>query len=129
MFGIAAEFEDVPLREAHVLDEHPDGMGEVGRFLAAECGRQVSDGVAEFGVRSAAGDEIGEIFAQMLITVGGHEVLRVGEEISVAEMENGSMVTVRCCAARGSSVCNAALMRRRFAQDDKGRRVTKHKVL
>jgi len=54
MFGVAAELEDIPLRDAHVLEQLPDGIRQAGGFRAAKLGGQISDRAIEFDVGMAA---------------------------------------------------------------------------
>ena len=58
MFGIAAEFEDVVLRDAQVFEQHPWGVREARRLGAAEGGRQALDDVVEFGMGMATGEKL-----------------------------------------------------------------------
>src|SRR5215831_5843837 len=69
---VAAEFEDVPLRDAQVLEEHPGGVREVGGLGAVEFGPEVFDGVFKCGVGVATFQEFEEMFAQGLGRVFGH---------------------------------------------------------
>ena len=73
----AAELEDVGLRDADVLEEHPRGVREVGRFRSAEFRREILDGVFECGVGVAPFEEIEEMLAEGLVRVFvcGHGVL------------------------------------------------------
>jgi len=72
MFRIAAEFEDVPLGDAKVLEDHPGRMREVIWLLAAQVGWKIFDRVIKSGVSVSAGEESDEIFAERLVRVWGH---------------------------------------------------------
>ena len=54
MLRVAAEVQDVPLGEAHVLEQHPGGVREVRDFDADELQGPVAHGVVEVDVRPAA---------------------------------------------------------------------------
>ena len=58
MTGIAAEFENVALREAEVFQDLPRRVLSTLRALATDFYRQALDGVIEFDVRAAALEQI-----------------------------------------------------------------------
>src|SRR5205823_10644460 len=72
VFGVAAKFEDVPLRNAQVLQQPPGRVRDAGRPGAAQRGRQVGDGRVEVQVGAAAAEQVQKVFAQGL--VGVHRV-------------------------------------------------------
>jgi hypothetical protein len=69
---VAAEFEDVPLREAEVFEEHPGRVWEVRGLRTAEFGREIFNDVVEFGMSASSGEKVGEVFAQLLVLGFGH---------------------------------------------------------
>lgn len=66
---VAAEFQDVPLREAQVFEEHPQGVRVVGGFLAAEIGGDVGDDVVESGVGLAALKKLDKVGAERFVLI------------------------------------------------------------
>lgn len=51
MLRIAAEFKNVPLRQAQVFEKHPQGVGIANGLLAAEsCGN-----IGDYGIESGVG--------------------------------------------------------------------------
>lgn len=77
VFEVAAEFEDVGLGDADVFEEHPGGVGEVGRLLSAEFWGEIFDGVFEGGVGVSAFEEFEDVLAEGSVRVFGlgHGVL------------------------------------------------------
>src|ERR1022692_4332129 len=67
MFRFAHEFQDVPLREAHVLQQFPGRVRQPARPDTAQCGRQTGDRGVEIQVRSAAVQQVDQVFPQRLI--------------------------------------------------------------
>src|SRR6266699_1422456 len=64
MLGIAAEFQDVPLRDPRMFQELPAGMRQ-SRYKGSAFGLgEALDGVHEMDVRAAAFQKIDEVFAQ-----------------------------------------------------------------
>jgi hypothetical protein len=79
---IAAEFEDVPLRDADVLEQFPRGVGQqiaIGALGtdAATLRRHVFDRIVEGSVRIAAFEERDEVLAETAVGVrlygAGHQ--------------------------------------------------------
>src|SRR5579864_1228957 len=70
VFGIPAELENVPLRDADVFEEHPCGMRYLFRGHAAQLGREGFNCVGELGVGFAATEQRDELLAQGLVFVG-----------------------------------------------------------
>jgi len=62
--GVAAEFEDVRLGEAQVFEEHPEGVREVGGFLATEVGGEVGHDRVECGVGVASVEQFEKMLAE-----------------------------------------------------------------
>ena len=54
MLPVAAEFQNVPLRDAHMLQKLPGRVFRTGRFQAALPGGEVRDHGIEVGVRVAS---------------------------------------------------------------------------
>ena len=64
MFGAAAEFEDVPLGDAEMLEEHPGRGGVICGLRTAEVCGKIFHYIFEFGVGVAAIEKIEKVFAQ-----------------------------------------------------------------
>ena len=60
----AAEFQDVPLRDSHVLEHLPGRVGQAFNLLTAGFGRKVRDEVIERDVRVAATQQREQMIAQ-----------------------------------------------------------------
>jgi hypothetical protein len=60
----AAEFEDIPLCDAEVFEEHPGRVRVVGGLFATKIRREIFDDVFEFGVGVASDKEFEEMLAQ-----------------------------------------------------------------
>ena len=60
-FGIAGEFEDVPLGDAHVFEDFPGGVRGAFGADALEFRGPVFDGVVEGDVGPAAMEEFDEV--------------------------------------------------------------------
>src|SRR3981081_3305062 len=67
MLRVTAEIQDVPLGEAHVLEQHPGGVGEVRDSYAGELQGPVGYGVVEGDVPPAAFQQVENVFAERLI--------------------------------------------------------------
>jgi len=67
IFWVAAELEEIPLGQAHVLQEHPCSVGEVSDFDAGELDRPIADGRVKIGVRLIAFQKGDELMAQGLV--------------------------------------------------------------
>ncbi len=63
VFAVAAEFQNIPLRDAGVFEELPPGVGEALRVGAALGRGEVLDGVHEMDVGAAALQQGDELFA------------------------------------------------------------------
>ena len=72
VFFVAAEFEDIPLGQTEVFEEHPGRVREVCGLGAAEFGRKISYDGVEVGVSVASSEEFDEILAQVLVLGVGH---------------------------------------------------------
>ena len=59
MLGVDGELHNVPLRDAQVLHQLPDGVGHIGHVLVPGFGREASDGFFESGVGVALGEQAG----------------------------------------------------------------------
>ena len=71
IFWVAAEVENVALRDAQVFEKHPGGMRQAFRDFATKLRREVGDYFVEGGVGMAALELGDEVFAQGLVV--GHE--------------------------------------------------------
>jgi len=74
MFGVTAEFQDVPLGQAKVFEQHPEGMGITGGLLAAKAGGDVGDNGVEGGVGVTALQEFKQMLAKGVVVVGHKEL-------------------------------------------------------
>src|SRR5579864_6774863 len=54
MLRVAAELQNIPLRDAQVLQQHPKRMGKTSRLLSDQVRRNSSNNFVELGVRTAA---------------------------------------------------------------------------
>jgi hypothetical protein len=64
---VAAEFQYVPLRDAHMLEEHPGCMRKIRNLGACKLHRPVPHCVVEIGVGSAAAEQVEQMIAQRSI--------------------------------------------------------------
>ena len=69
VFWIPAEFEDVPLGDAHVFEEVPGGMRYAVRLRSTEPSGQVGDGGVEIEMRSTTSQQVEQVFPESLIVV------------------------------------------------------------
>src|SRR5579872_4790234 len=70
---VAAEFEDVPLRDADVFDQHPGRVREVFGLRAAKFLGQSFYGVFKPGVRVAAFEKFNDVLAKSVAGILRHE--------------------------------------------------------
>jgi hypothetical protein len=63
MLRVAAELQDVQLREAHVFQQHPGGMRKVRNFDSGELHGPVTHGIVEASVRSAPLQQVKHVLA------------------------------------------------------------------
>jgi hypothetical protein len=61
---VAAEFENVPLRNPHVLEQTPGAEGQPGGLGAPQFVWQAGNRLLEIKVRTAASQQVQEMFAQ-----------------------------------------------------------------
>lgn len=59
VFGVDGELHNIPLRDADMLDQLPDGVGHVRHALVPGFGREVSGSFFEGGVSVAFGEQAG----------------------------------------------------------------------
>jgi hypothetical protein len=71
---ITTEFEDVVLRDAEMLKEHPWRVREIFWLCTLELGWKILDGVVEGRVSLAAFQQFEEVFAEGVIGVFGHRI-------------------------------------------------------
>ena len=64
MLRVAAELQDVPLAEAHVLEQHPGGVREVRNFGSGELHGPVAHGVVEANMRPTAFQQVEQLVAE-----------------------------------------------------------------
>src|SRR5258706_6201756 len=76
---VAAEFENVPLRDPHVLEHLPRSVGQVLNPLAATLRRETSEKVFKVDVRVAATQQLQQMFAKCLRVVIYHFVAILSE--------------------------------------------------
>ena len=69
VFRVDAELQDVPLRQAHVLDQHPRGMWQAVRDFAAKFGGEFRDDFVESGMGMATIQKLDQIIAKGLVAV------------------------------------------------------------
>src|SRR5712692_4261222 len=67
MLSVAAEFENVPLRDARMLQQLPTSVRQAGRKRTALVGRELFQRVHELHVRGAALQQIDHVLAQRRI--------------------------------------------------------------
>jgi hypothetical protein len=72
MFRIAAEFQDVPLGDAQVLQEPPGAVRHKRDGTAAKGRWNVGHSFIEIQVSAATFEEIEEVFAKGLVRIGSH---------------------------------------------------------
>ena len=72
VFGVATEFENVPLSQTHVFEQHPWRVRELRRLLPAKIRGKVFYGGVEFQVCATAVEKVDKILAQVLIVVFCH---------------------------------------------------------
>ncbi len=66
VFGVAAEFENIPLRQPKMLEQHPGRVRESVGFYAAQLLRHVFHDVVKPGVGAAAVKQINDVLAKLL---------------------------------------------------------------
>ena len=69
MRRVAAEFEYVPLREAHVLKHLPRRVRKVFDLSIDKLNREIRDHTLEVYVRAAAPQQVKKVLAQCLIVI------------------------------------------------------------
>ena len=63
VFGIAAEFQHVPLRDSEVFEQFPGGVRRAGRGDTAQGGGHVGDCLIEIGVRASSFEQFHQLAA------------------------------------------------------------------
>ena len=66
MLAVATEFQDVPLRDAHVLQQHPWRVRDARRFAAAQLRWNASDGQVELNVGTPTSEQINQVLAKRM---------------------------------------------------------------
>jgi len=69
VLGVAAEFQNVPLRDSYVLHQLPYRMPQAFDECSSLRFGKTIDGVHEVNVRTAAFQERDEVFAQRLVVI------------------------------------------------------------
>src|ERR1043166_5600394 len=69
IFRIPAEIEDVPLRDTHVLEQHPRRVWQTLRNFAAILCREVFYHLIECGMSMTAIEEFQQMFTERLIDI------------------------------------------------------------
>lgn len=69
VFRVAAEVEDVALRDAQMFEEHPGGMRQALWDFALELRGEIGDDFVKGGVGVAAVEVSGEVFAEGLVLI------------------------------------------------------------
>ena len=64
MLFVAAEFQDVPLGDAQVLEQHPRRVRKAGGSLRAHLDRNSFDRLIEAGMCVAAFEQINQMLAK-----------------------------------------------------------------
>src|SRR5947209_2362129 len=67
VFRIAAEIENVPLRDAQMFEEHPCRMRQSLRDRATQFSRKITDDLVESRMRVAAIEQFEKMFAERLV--------------------------------------------------------------
>ena len=70
VFRIAAELENVPLRDAEMFKQHPGGMGEAIWLRGPQLFRDIRDRIFKFRVRFSAFKQADELVAQSFVVNG-----------------------------------------------------------
>src|SRR6476661_5720484 len=70
MIGVARKFQNVPLRNAHVFQHLPGGVGKTIDQISAFFHRKVSDKFIEADVRIAAIEQRDQLFTHRLVVRG-----------------------------------------------------------
>jgi hypothetical protein len=70
VFWIAAELEDVPLRDAHVLENLPRGVRQTCYALAAEFRWKIRDEILERNVRASTAKDVEQMIAEGFVGDG-----------------------------------------------------------
>jgi hypothetical protein len=76
MLGIAAELENVPLRQPQVFEQHPGSVRKVRGLCPAQLRRQALYNIFELGVGAPASKKFEKMSAQRLFVIFGHPSLR-----------------------------------------------------
>src|SRR5208282_2598383 len=69
VFRVAAEFQNVPLRDAQVFQQHPERVGQAGRLLSKQFVRNVGDYFFELGVGATSIEQVNHMLAQHLVFI------------------------------------------------------------
>src|SRR6478752_1393508 len=69
MFPVAAEFQNVPLRDAHVLEQHPGRVGKTSWFLSPQPGRETGNRFFHAGMCAAAFQQFEQVLSQRTVVV------------------------------------------------------------
>ena len=75
VFGVAAEVEDVPLRDAEVLQQLPGGVGRARGLGGAQLGGPVGDDLVEADVGVAPVEQLDDVLPQGLVVLGDGSLL------------------------------------------------------
>src|SRR5215470_11832556 len=69
MFGVAAEFQNIPLRDSRVLEQLPAGVWQTLHEAAALMRRETLNGVRKVHMRRATFEQIRQVLAQQTVRV------------------------------------------------------------
>src|SRR5450755_2663057 len=64
MLAVPAEFENVPLRQAQVLQQHPRRMRKFRGLRTAQLGGQILYNILKLGVGSSTREKVEKMFTQ-----------------------------------------------------------------
>ena len=70
MIGIAAELQDVVLRDPQMFEHHPGGVGKLGGLFSTERGREVFHSIVEGSVGVSAVEQVEKMLAQSVVVAG-----------------------------------------------------------
>src|SRR6267378_1033053 len=78
---IASELQDVPLRKAHMFEQHPGSVWEVRDFHARQLHRPIAHGAIETDVSPAIPEKVEQVFTQAFVLWIGRPDALLGDAL------------------------------------------------
>src|SRR5215469_13999066 len=117
VLGVAAELQDVPLRDARMLQELPPGVRESGDEGSALCFREILDGIHEMDVRPASFQEVDHVVAQCFVAIArscffaGYRLFLGGRPDFFLHIGDSYFSETRTCCGMSGTGCKVVFVK------------------